>query len=152
MSENKNETNVEKRTLSKKAIIIISAVAALLLVLTALFVYGGTYSKIFDNVYVLNTDLSGLTQQEAEDLLVKEYYEKDPKITIKYKDASVDMYFSDFGELDFATTASEAFKIGRNLGFLSKTYALLTPFNERRIDFTTYIEKSVIINKIEELQ
>ncbi len=151
MNENKNEIKAEKK-LSKKAIVIIAISAVVILLLTALFVYGGTYNKIFDNVYVLNTDLSGLTQQEAEDLLIEEYLEADPKVTIKYKENSLDMYFSYFGELDFATTAGEAFKKGRNLGALSKTWSLLTPFTEKRIDFTTYIEKSVIISKIEELQ
>ena len=153
MSENKNtEQKVEKRKLSKKMIVLICCLSVVAVLLTALFVYGGTYSKIFDNVYVLNTDLSGLTQQEAEELLVEEYLEKDPKVTINYKDVSADMYFSDFGELDFATTAGEAFKKGRSLGFLSKTYTLLFPYGEKRVDFTTYIEKSVITAKIEELQ
>lgn len=152
MSENKLPETTVKKKLSKKSIIIICVCSVLVLALTGLFVYGATYDKIFDNVYVLNTDLSGLTQQEAETLLVEEYLEADPKITIIYKDTSSDMYFSDFGEIDFATTSSEAFKKGRKLGFLSKTFSLLFPYGEKHIDFTTYIEKSVIISKIEELQ
>lgn len=145
-----SEEKVKKITGKKLAILIACAVVVLLL--TALFVYAGTYDKIFDNVYVLETDLSKLTQKEAEDLLFTEYYEKDPKATIKYKDTAVDVYFSEFGELDYATTAGEAFKNGRNLSFLSKTYALLTSFYRKNIDFTTYIEKSVIVEKIEKLQ
>ncbi len=141
---------IKKITGKKLAVLIASAIAVLLLV--SLFVYAGMYDKIFDNVYVLETDLSKLTQKEAEDLLFAEYFEKDPKATITYKDASADVYFSEFGELDYATTAGEAFKKGRNLGFLSKTYALLTPFQRKDVEFTTYIEKAVIVEKIEKLQ
>ena len=152
MSENKQPETTVKKKLSKKSIAVICVCSVLVLVLTGLFIYGGAYDKIFENVYVLNTDLSGLTQQEAEAFLIEEYLEADPKVTITYKDTSADMYFSDFGEIDFATTAGEAFKKGRNLSFLSKTFSLLFPYGEKQVDFTTYIEKSVIISKIEELQ
>ena len=53
MSENKNtEQKVEKRKLSKKMIVLICCLSVVAVLLTALFVYGGTYSKIFDNVYI----------------------------------------------------------------------------------------------------
>ena len=81
-------------------------------------------------------------------LLFKQYYETDHKATVKYKDTSVDMYFSEFGELDYATTAGEAFKVGRKLGILSKVYTYCTPFQKRDAEFATYIERTGITNKI----
>ena len=141
--------NLKKLTGAKLGIIISLAIAVI--VIATVVVCAAAYDKIFNNVYVLDTELSELTPKDAEELLFKQYYETDPKATVKYKDTSVDMYFSEFGELDYATTAGEAFKVGRKLGILSKVYTYCTPFQKRDVEFTTYIEKTVITNKIEEL-
>jgi vancomycin resistance protein YoaR len=139
-----------KKITGKKLGALIAAVVALLII-AVVVVSAAAQDKIFKNVYVLDTELSSLTQKDAEDLLFKQYYETDPKVTVKYKDASADLYFSEFGELDYATTAGEAFKVGRKFGILSKVYAFCTPFQEKTVEFTTYIEKQNIINKFEEL-
>lgn len=139
-----------KKITGKELGVLIAAIVALLII-AVVVVSAAAQDKIFKNVYVLDTELSSLTQKDAEDLLFKQYYETDPKVTVKYKDASVDMYFSEFGELDYATTAGEAFKVGRKLGILSKVYAFCTPFQKKTVEFTTYIEKTVVTDKIEEL-
>ena len=72
------------KKLSKGKITAIVITAIVVILLGTLFTYAGTYDKIFNGVYVLDTDLSGLTQKEAEDLLFVEYFEKEPKATIKY--------------------------------------------------------------------
>lgn len=151
MEESLKDKILQRRKQKRRTCLLISGAAGLLILIT-LFTLGGIYNKIFDNVWIASrTDVSNLTQKEAEDLLYEEYKDADPVVTINYKDQQIQLPFGTFGEYDYATTASVAFAYGRDLSFLSKTYAYLTGFIKKDFPFTIYMNEDYINERLSQV-
>lgn len=127
------EENMERRRLSagqKAALAVSGSIAALIvLVYLGLCVYVGASSTILPGVWTAQTQLSGMTQEEAVSAL-------DTWMEQAYADAQYDLTCEDstvrlsgnLARLDSGRIAQEAYMVGRSEPFLKRGAVILAHF------------------------
>ncbi len=124
---------------NKKVIIIATAVAlVLLLALVAIFALPDN-GLIAKNVFVVDTDVSGKTVEDATEEITKAYMEANPVIEVVCKENTAKVNFADVGQIDFDATVKNAYAVGRGNAF-SRAFSKI--FSGKKV-----IPLSLVINE-----
>ncbi len=134
------------REAAKKIVWIISFIVLVLLVVFAsLFAYQRAYAgKIYRNVYITDTDLSGMTKKQAKILLDKKFREiLTNRIVFKAKDKEISINLADTG-LNFDTGAMtlDSYRVGRDGNFYGRlTKSALTLWQKKTVEATPVLDQ-----------
>ncbi len=144
---------------NRRLLVKFSALFIILVVLTLGYIYyyvKGWDNKIYPNSYVNNIDVSGLSLDEGQNLILKKYNDlSSEKITAVYENQEYPLSLKDIKmEIDPKRTLEKALKFGKDKGFFNKyielrskkkkQYNLEFTFDERAVrDFVNEVKKSV---------
>ncbi|NLM34785.1 MAG: hypothetical protein GX206_05040 [Clostridiales bacterium] len=96
-------------------------------------------NKIYPNIYVENIDVSGLSLDEAQDLLISNYNNfSSEKITAVYDNQEYPITFKDMNiQIDVKKTVNKAFKYGKDKNLINKYIELISKKKkEYNLEFT----------------
>lgn len=129
-NENKTDDKKSKHLRIKlRPRAFVCAGAAVVIIFLAVFAAKvATYAKIYPNVSVMGTELGGMTKEEAEEAVLKNYYEvlksKEFKLRLEDREKTFSANSID-ASVDCKKTAENAYNFGRGGGFFSKLSAYM---------------------------
>ena len=115
---------------NRRLLVKFSALFIILVVLTLGYIYyyvKGWDNKIYPNSYVNNIDVSGLSLDEGQNLILKKYNDlSSEKITAVYENQEYPLSLKDIKmEIDPKRTLEKALKFGKDKGFFNKDRAMI---------------------------
>jgi len=120
INENKT-TNPSKTVLSRLLLALpVTLVVFILVAVIALLGFEAVYAdRVYPSVFVQNIDLSGMTLEETDAVLVEAYqYSSEGRIQFTYQDSVWEVRPLDLGyRMDPSTSAEQAFSVGRESVF-----------------------------------
>lgn len=148
MTEKNIHKKSDKNKLSKLHIALIASGCALVVLLVTLSCFALSYDKIFSGISVCEIEVGGLSSEDAMLLLEENFAERSPEIEVDFGDKTVWLYFSEFGEYDFETTAKSAFDYGKS-NLFTKVFAYSTPFVNRKLPMAYYIDEEALADYLQ---
>ena len=150
-SHHRRKENDKSKNKIKHIIIIISIIITIICVIVLYMLVIKLETNIFKNVYVLNENVSGYSEEELEEYLIKksdefnevnlELYHNDKKIFTVYS-SNIDL------EIDIDETLKNAFKYGRESNDFNNALTIIKNLNK---NININVEYKYSQEKLEEL-
>lgn len=146
---------VEQMPKKNKVIISIAVCAVVILVAFAGYLIAHlSYNKVYDGVYLMDTDISGMTKDELASQ-IPEIFDKSLSKSITMTSGESSVTFESLSVspvLDTETMVEEAFSFGRTKSFLGRIPEIANlKKNPQRINFSLDFDEVALQKKIDEL-
>ena len=140
---------------NKSILAIAICVVVLLVVLSGLVIAQLSYNKVYDGVYLNNTDISGMTKEELISQ-IPEIFDKSlsKTITLTSGDTAITTFesLSVSPVLDTEAMAEKAFSFGRTKKFLGRLSEITElKKNPQNFDFMLTFDEVALQKKVDEL-
>ncbi len=152
--ETKTKKAKEKKSGNKSKdvrIIVLVAVLAFLVVIGTLCVFAASYDKVYKNVNVCDVDFGGKTEKEIYDLLIENFGDSTPSITVSAGAETHDIDFVEIARYDFVATSKLVYEKGRT-NFFDSFFTYITPFFSRNVAIVVEIDEEKLENILTDLQ